>query len=319
MNNKATVKKISYAVGVFMWRRDAHLGLILEAIKHYGPSKLYLFVDGARNEDDQNDINRVLQTCENALKDAPFDVVYDIAPDHMGLNKRFRSGIHRLFSLEPCAIVLEDDTIPALSFFDFCSYYLSACFDSQDIVAINGYFKMGTSFTKDHRLTGPFTHHIFNPWGWASWAHKILPLYNPDIKTVSVWDSIRVFALWWNIDIYRLRRKLLRNIELGILNTWDVQLQWSLFLARKKVITAPFNLISNVGNDALASTFIAGSADFNQPIAELSPNVYTAEIRYLPEYDHVLCRSKSNQVYIKKQIRKLVNQLYLRINKKSYD
>lgn len=310
MNNKASVTTISYAVGVFMWRRDAHLDLILEAIKQYGPSKLYLFVDGARNDDDQVDINRVLHTCEIALQNVSFDVVYDVAPAHMGLNKRFRTGIHRLFSMEPCAIVLEDDTIPASSFFDFCSYYLSTCFDSRDIVAINGYFKMGTTFADEYSLKGPFTHHIFNPWGWASWGHKILPLYNPDIKSVNVWQSFRVFALWWNIDVYRLRRKLLRNIELGILNTWDVQLQWSLFLARKKVITTPVNLISNVGNDSLASTFIAGSNDFNQPVAELSPDIYSAAIRYLPKYDHVLCRSKSNGVYIKKQIKKVLGKFF---------
>lgn len=315
MNNRASTTNKSYAVGVFMWRRDAHLALILEAIKQYGPSKLYLFVDGARNENDQVDINRVLSTCKIALQNVPFEVIYDVAPNHIGLNKRFRTGIHHLFSAEPCAIVLEDDTIPALSFFEFCTYYLSACFDSKDIVAINGYFKMGTSFDKDHSLKGPFTHHIFNPWGWASWGHKILPLYNPDIQSVNVWQSFRVFSLWWNLDLYRLRRKLLHNIESGILNTWDVQLQWSIFLARKKVLTTPINLISNVGNDALASTFIAGSADFNQPVSELPSDFYSSEIRHLPSYDFILCRSKPNRVYIKKQIRKIADKLFFKINK----
>jgi hypothetical protein len=315
MNKETSSANIKYAVGVFMWRRDAHLTLILEAIKQYGPSKLYLFVDGARSEEDQVGINQVLNTCESVLQDVLFEVVYDIAPNHMGLNRRFRTGIHRLFSAEACAIVLEDDTIPALSFFEYCNYYLSACFDNNDIVAINGYFKMGTSFVKENNLKGPFTHYIFNPWGWASWGHKILPLYNPDIQSVNIWQSLRVFSLWWNLDVYRLRRKLLRNIELGILNTWDVQLQWSIFLARKKVLTTPINLVSNVGNDALATTFIAGSTDFNQPVGELSANFYLAKIRHLPSYDYILCRSKTNRVFIKKQVRKVVDNFFFEIKK----
>lgn len=312
MNNRDSTTKMKYAVGIFMWRRDAHLPQILEVIKEYGPSKLFLFVDGARNEHDQVEINRVLTSCKTALKDVSFDVVYDVAPNHMGLNKRFRTGINCLFSSEPCAIVLEDDTIPALSFFEFCTYYLSACYDRKDIVAINGYFKMGTSFKTVNCLNGPFTHYIFNPWGWASWGHKILPLYNPDMQSVNLWQSLRVFSLWWNFDVYRLRRKLLRNIELRILNTWDVQLQWSIFLARKKVLTTPVNLISNVGNDALASTFIAGSNDFNQPVGKFPSEFYSIKIRHLPSYDHVLCRSKTNLVFLKKRFRNIVGKLILR-------
>jgi hypothetical protein len=307
MNNHLSLATNKYPVGIFMWRRDAYLKSIIESIKEYGPKKLYLFVDGPRNNNEQAEINKVVQTCKLALENVSFDVVFDLSSNHMGLNKRFRTGLHRLFSAEACAIVLEDDTLPSPSFFDFCSYYLDACYNRKDIVAINGYFKTGSSFIKDYDVQGAFTNHIFNPWGWASWSHKILPLYNPDLRSVNLWESLRVFALWWNLDIYRLRRKLLRNIEIGVLNTWDVQLQWSIFLAQKKVLTTPVNLISNVGNDNLATTYIAGSSDFNQATGDLLSTFFSIKIRHLPNYDKVLCRAKSNLVFIKKELRKCLS------------
>jgi hypothetical protein len=300
--NKGSTK---YAVGMFMWRRNEHLPAILNAIIKYQPVALYLYVDGPRNSADLESINQVLTTCHNVLNSVSFLVHYSTTDEHMGLNKRFRSGLEHLFSIEAAAIILEDDTIPSASFFEFCTFYLSHYYYHKEVVAINGYFKTGTSFSLANQFNGPFTHHIFNPWGWASWAHKFQPLYKPDLQKVTWWQGIWVFSLWWNFDLYRLRRKLLRDIEIGVLNTWDVQLQWSIFLAHKKVLTSHINLISNVGNDSLASTFIAGSTDFNQPFGDLLVDTLPKQLPHLPQYDHALSRSKTNRVFILKWLRKI--------------
>ena len=310
MNNITNSKSEKVAVGIFLWRRNAHLDVILREIINYGPSKLYVFIDGARNENDLVGINNVLNTCKTNLNHVEFEVAYDIAEKHFGLNKRFRTGIQELFSNEKCAIVLEDDTIPSPFFFEFCSYYLKKCYQDSDIVAINGFLKSDNSFVVNHDVKGAFTHHIFNPWGWASWSHKILPIYNPDIKKVNWLQSFCVFSLWWNFDLFRLRSRLLKDIEMGKLNTWDVQLQWSIFLHHKRVLTSPLNLISNVGNDNLASTSIASSKDFNRPLDNGALDIFRYDIKHLNEYDKVLSNSKSNYRFLIKKIYKLKQRFF---------
>lgn len=293
-----------YAVGMFMWRREANIEAILKQVIAYGPTQLFLFFDGPRNPIEQQEIDQVKSVCMRLLHNVPFTVVVDALPIHGGLNKRFRTGLHRLFSEAPAAIVLEDDTVPDASFFDYCSFYLSQFFDREDIVAINGFYKKVASFEAKHKVQGPFTNYIFNPWGWASWSHKFQPLYNPDIKTISWWQAIRVFLLWRNFDIYKLRRRLLRDVETGKLHTWDVQLQWSLFLAEKKVLTPSVNLIQNVGNDALASTFVAGASDFEQKANHLDSTYFNIQVPHWPDYDLALCKSKRNLKFLRKIFKK---------------
>lgn len=308
--NRLPDNKKNYAVGMFLWRRSSHIHQIISAILIYKPSKLYLFFDGPRNTNDQNEINKVQLLCKEALANAPFEVIVDAADVHFGLNKRFRTGLQTIFTNEPAAIILEDDTIPSPSFFDYCSFYLSEFHYREDILAINGFFKARNEFVAKHNVSKPFTNYIFNPWGWASWSHKFLPLYNPDIKSVSFFDSLSVFCLWGNLDLYQLRRRLLRDVESNKLHTWDVQLQWSIFLAKKKVLTPPVNLVKNVGNDSLASTFVAGKSDFEQDYFNLPEATLQLETSHLPSYDIELCRSKSNLVYIKNKLRNIKGKLF---------
>ncbi|MBU3676201.1 MAG: hypothetical protein FGM54_03340 [Chitinophagaceae bacterium] len=294
--------QVKYAVGMFMWRRKANIEAILKQVIAYEPPCLFLFFDGPRNPEEQIEINRVKGICMQLLQQVTFKVEMDEFPSHGGLNKRFRTGLHRLFSEVPCAIILEDDTVPNPSFFEYCTFYLTHFYHRDDIVALNGFYKKVSMFEANHSPESPFTNYIFNPWGWASWAHKFTPLYNPDIKTISWWQAIRVFMLWKNFDIFQLRRRLLRDVENGKLHTWDVQLQWSLFLAGKKVLTPPVNLIQNVGNDHMASTFVAGASDFEQKANHLAFNQLKQTVPHRPDYDLALCKSKRNLKFIKKML-----------------
>lgn len=305
MNSNIKNASPKYPVAIFLWRRRVNLDVILGEIKKYDPPHLYIFVDGARNAEDKQEIDLVVQICNNKLLGTNIGITYDMAPVHFGLHKRYRTGINTLFNKAESAIILEDDTIPSPDFFEFCSYNLTECYHRKDIVAINGFLKTDDDFLKELNVKEAFTHHIFNPWGWASWSHKILPLYNPDIKKVSWWQSLWVFTLWWNFDLFYLRRRLLRDVESGKLITWDVQLQWSIFLKHKKVLTSPINLISNVGNDEFASTFVAGSKDFNQPTVKNKLDFLNSPIRHIKEYDMVLSRSKSNYRFFIKKLQKL--------------
>lgn len=298
------LNNVKYAVGMFMWRREANIEAILKQVIAYGPPHFYLFFDGARNASEQLEIDQVKSICSHLLQSVPFDVIIDALPSHGGLNKRFRTGLHRIFSEAPCAIILEDDTVPDASFFEYCTYYLTHFFDREDIVAINGFYKKVATFESKYAVETPFTNYIFNPWGWASWSHKFQPLYNPDIKSVTWWQAIRVFLLWMNFDIFRLRRRLLRDVETGKLHTWDVQLQWSLFLKGKKVLTPPVNLIQNVGNDALASTHVAGVSDFQQKAVHMRKTHFKNQVPHWPDYDLVLCKSRRNLKFIRKVIMK---------------
>lgn len=157
-----------------------------------------------------------------------------------------------------------------------------------------------------NRLQTIFLIHGGGHLGRTNFYHCIIQI----LKVYHFLTALAFFCLWGNLDLYQLRRRLLRDVESNKLHTWDVQLQWSIFLAKKKVLTPPVNLVKNVGNDSLASTFVAGKSDFEQDYFNLPEATLQLETSHLPSYDIELCRSKSNLVYIKNKLRNIKGKLF---------
>ena len=51
--------------------------------------------------------------------------------ENLGLKKRFKSGLDTIFSQEESLIILEDDTLPTVSFFRFCDELIETYSDQK--------------------------------------------------------------------------------------------------------------------------------------------------------------------------------------------
>ena len=232
------------AVALLLFRRPEETARVFERIREARPRRLFLIADGPRpgNEEDVRGCEEARAVVEGV--DWECDVVRDYAEENLGLKSRIPSGLDRVFSEAPEAIVLEDDCLPHPSFFRWCEELLERYRDDERIVHITGsqLLRNPPSVASYHFSRYP---HV---WGWASWRRA--------------WDLYDVNLSDWHSDSDAERGARLRRIfeeederrywgwvwdHSPEINNWDAQ--WSYVgLSRGLLSVNPNrNLISNIG------------------------------------------------------------------------
>lgn len=135
-----------------------------EAIRATRPDRLFIIADGARNADEASKCAETRRVVEQV--DWPCEVQRNYSEPNMGCRNRIASGLDWVFSQVPEAIVLEDDCVPAPSFFGFCTELLERYRTTERVMHICGSNYLG-------RRDGPYSYH-FSRYphlsGWAGWA-----------------------------------------------------------------------------------------------------------------------------------------------------
>ena len=158
--------KTDIAVLLLFFTRSDTFARVFEAVRQARPSKLFLYQDGPRGERDMAGI----MACREIASDAHIDWECEVHRQYLDHNQGcdpsgFRS--HQwAFSLADKVIVLEDDVVPAQSFFPFCKEMLDRYEHDERISMIAG-FNID-EVTPDCQDSYFFTT-AFSIWGWASW------------------------------------------------------------------------------------------------------------------------------------------------------
>ena len=139
--------------------------LVMEAIRAGRPPRLYIAADGPRDRPGE------AKRCEEARRiatavDWPCEVHTLFRDHHLGCREAVSSAITWFFEGEAEGIILEDDCLPAPSFFQFCDVLLDQFRDDERVMAITGnnfqremaYYPYSYYFSKHNHV-----------WGWASW------------------------------------------------------------------------------------------------------------------------------------------------------
>jgi len=140
---------------------------VFEAVRQARPSKLFLYQDGPRGERDLAGI----EACREIASDDNIDWECEVHRQYLNHNQGcdpsgFRS--HQwAFSLAEKVIILEDDVVPAQSFFPFCKQMLDRYENDERISMIAG-FNIDEE-TQDVGADSYFFTTAFSIWGWASW------------------------------------------------------------------------------------------------------------------------------------------------------
>jgi hypothetical protein len=199
--------------------------------------------DGPPQEDDVAQ-RRVRETRRLVTaQEFGFPVETEFADQNLGLRDRFVSGLSWVFDRVPEVVVLEEDTVPAPSFFDFCDTLLDRYRGDQRVFDITGRNPFA------HWETNADYHFSFQGsiWGWASWRNSWQE-YDPDM-TAWVDPDVReaVGDLFEQASISRYVRWLYDRTYEGEIDTWDYQ--WGFARQRVGGLSAvpSQNLIQNVG------------------------------------------------------------------------
>lgn len=193
---------VDVPVKVCIWIRPENQRKQFEVIKKARPSILFLQSDGGRNEEEWADIMKNRAIFENEID---WDCeVYKLYNDkNKGLYTATAEADKFVFSKVDRCIFLEDDYIPAVSFFRFCAEMLEKYKDDERIMGISGLNGLGVY--EDVNADYFFTDR--GGWGMAYWKRTYDQWYDfsyakdPHMMELlkyktknTFWDQIDTFA-----------------------------------------------------------------------------------------------------------------------------
>lgn len=159
--------KTDIAVLLLFFTRSDTFRQVFEAVREARPSKLFLYQDGPRDQRDKAGI----MACREIVSDDNIDWECEVHRQYLDYNQGCDPSGYRshqwAFSLADKVIVLEDDVVPAQSFFPFCKEMLDR-YEFDDRVSMIAGFNIDEE-TKDCGDDSYFFTSAFSIWGWASW------------------------------------------------------------------------------------------------------------------------------------------------------
>ena len=165
---------------------------------------------------------------------------------NLGCGLGVSTALTWFFSHEERGIILEDDILPELSFFPFCTELLDRYQDDPRVFAISG-----CNYVPPEAITGPGAYRfsrVSHIWGWATWRrswdlHRLdisdwrarLPMR---VRWAATGRSLAGLAYWSSTFTLLARQQV---------DTWDGQLVLAAMADGGLTATSNINLVENLG------------------------------------------------------------------------
>ena len=160
---------VDVAVLILFFNRPDQLSQVFGQVRAARPSRLFLYQDGPRGERDLPGIEACRQVVSNVDWECQVERLYQ--ERNYGCDPSEYISQKWAFSMTDKCIVLEDDDVPAVSFFRFCKELLDRYADDERITMISGFNH------EEHTLDCGNASYFFTSnhsiWGWASWRRVI--------------------------------------------------------------------------------------------------------------------------------------------------
>lgn len=252
------------------YNRPEYVRRQMEILCRIKPQKLYFVVDAAKNKNpmDASLVEEVKDTVNMVCWKCKIIKLY--AEQNMGCDRRVVSGLNEVFKQEDVAIILEDDCLPAFSFFEYCKECLKKYKDNKDIMYISG-----SNWIEGYELDYSYGF-SFNTgtWGWATWRRA----WNEWHWNREQWDKEKGN---WLKGIYsrRYRKNYIKSVERYIEKDsipWDYV--WLFCVGKRLSIFPKYNLIENVGFDLRATHTIERPSNYSGQTKELENIIHPPRI-----------------------------------------
>lgn len=276
-----------------VFNRPETTSIVFNEIKKIKPSKLYIAADGPRDFV-PNEIAKCNEVKEIVNQiDWPCEINTLFREKNLGCKMAVSVAITWFFDQVDSGIILEDDCLPDLSFFDYCSQLLLK-YENYDEVMLIG----GNNFHKDPPdiSASYYFSNYSHIWGWASWK-RAWKNYDLDISDYSeVLNDTYYDTFFQSKNEKKYWLNVFENVAKGKINTWDYQWTYAIWKNRGKSITPVVNLIKNIGLEG-SSTHLFIRDSFRDDL-KLSKMTFPIE-HPSPEINKNLDRETFNNVFNK--------------------
>lgn len=217
---------------------------VLNEIREARPSKLYIAADGPRggNEQDIRLCKETLAVVSNIDWDCEVKTLF--RKENLGCKNAISSAITWFFEQEEEGIILEDDCLPAKSFFYFCDQMLNRYRDDDRIRHITGTnMQLGQTWGDASYYFGLVT----NVWGWASWR-RVWKDYDKDLSKYDTAEAERQLGNIFEDEFLAAQwLSIFKKLKLKEIDTWDYQLTLINYFNHSLSVNPNVNLIQNIG------------------------------------------------------------------------
>ena len=209
-------------------------------------SQLYIFSDGAKNENAIDGVENVRNFAKSIVDNGDFKkVVLVESQDNKGLAKSVISGVSSVIKEHGKVIVVEDDCVPSVHFLSYMNNALDFYKGMEEVGSIAGYappIDIPADYSKD-----VFAAYRSCSWGWATWDY-IWQNVDWDLSFMSDFynnrSMIKKLNSFGSDRFLRLYRQTVSNA-----NSWSVKFGAHHIKEDLLTIYPKYSYISNIGCD----------------------------------------------------------------------
>ena len=244
-------KKVTTPILILCFDRPDFLLKLLKILKKYQINKIYISQDGYSGS------NKFIKKRHKKVKEIIKKLNYskkiktNFFNQNLGKQIAPPKGIDWFFKHVDKGIILEDDTIPSKTFFNFCETLLKIHKTDKNIFQICGSGTLSKEF-------GAITYQSSIPriHGWATWRDR-WKKYNYKLNNINKIKKNKNFLKNVPFLIHRLYwLSLFKEFNDGKHKTWDYTLVHDCLTKNLKCIKPSINMITNIGyknNNLLAN------------------------------------------------------------------
>lgn len=237
--------KIDVPVLLIFFNRPGCFSKVFEQVKKARPSKLFLYQDGPR-EDNEKDVVGV-QKCRDIALDIDWDCEIHTKFQERNYGCDPSEYISQKWAFESVnmCIVLEDDDVPTQSFFRFCKELLEKYENDQRINMICG---MNNLEIWESPYSYLFTE-TGSIWGWATWK-RVVDEWEPNYDLLNdKYNKEKIRRLFKNqkTDLSGRMKTWEINKDSGV-EHYEAILCMNQYTKNRLNIVPTKNMIINIGN-----------------------------------------------------------------------
>jgi hypothetical protein len=237
--------RIATPVALLIFNRPEETARVFEAIRRARPRVLFVSADGPRPDRPGEAERCAAARAITEEIDWQCQVFRNYSDTNLGCRIGEWTAFEWVFNTVEEAILLEDDCLPNLTFFQYCEELLERYRHDCRIMHISG---NNFQFGRWHGSSSYYYSRYPNSWGWASWrrAWKHYDLH------MTAWPELR--RQGWLNDLFRdpahvrFWDRIFQYTYEGDIDTWDYQWVFACWLQNGLSIIPNVNLISNIGH-----------------------------------------------------------------------
>jgi hypothetical protein len=274
------------------FNRPQNTARVLERIKSAKPPFLCVACDGPRY-DNPEDVVRIRAIHEMISEvDWCSNIKTLYRDNNLGCGRAVSEAITWFFNHVDEGVILEDDCLPDLSFFSFCSEMLDRYRSTDNVMQIAGYNPLSGQFVFDADY---FFSHLGCQWGWATWkrAWKCF-----DFNMIQ-WATFKKYKFHKSNmcypDFILGCNRMVQQPE-DRKDTWDVQWHFACASRSGLSVVPVYSLIENMGFNSEA-THTADRKSMRVYNVDVRPIIFPIKdcpfIYPYPGYDDRLVRKRN--------------------------